>query len=486
MNILFIYSLNVAGSENKPLESPEQIQFGISYISSFLKKYGHKTKLIVLSGNYPENNKKILDKCFEEFPAKLICFTAVSTEYRFIANIAKDIKEKWPNTYLLIGGPHVSLNPDNVLLDNFDALCIGEGENPVLELVSQLEKGIQPSTIPNLWIKRGLEIEKNLTRQFLHDLDSLPFPDRKIWQEWIEERPGARYSVLLGRGCPFQCTYCSNHALKRLAPGLYVRFRSPDNIIEEIKDIITNFPVQKKEIYLEVESFGVDKKWAVELCLKLEQLNKNLNQPISFGVNIRITPNVNFEDIFAACKKANFRFINIGLESGSERVRREILKRSYSNEDIINAVNLARKHGLKVAFFNMVGLPGETIADFKETVKVNRICLPDWHLTGIFFPYPGTDLYLLCKEQGLLKEDLDEKIERMKSTLSFPGFSKKQIQRSYIWFDYYVYRGRKPIYKILGRVVRLYFLSNPYSAILWKKLLRLPFFSSLRDKYGEY
>lgn len=486
MNILFVYSLNIIGSPEKPLESPEQIQFGISYISSFLKKHGHQTKAVVLSRTSPEHNKNVIGEYLKKFSPELICFTAVSTEYPFTAEMARYIKNNWPNVYLLIGGPHVSLNPDGVLQDGFDALCVGEGENPTLELVALLEKKVSPSSIPNLWIKHGSEIEKNSSRPFLHDLDSLPFPDREIWQEWTEERPGSRYAVLAGRGCPFQCTYCSNHALRKLAEGPYVRFRSPENIIAEIKDIVARFPMQKREIYLEVESFGVDKKWATDLCLQLESFNKTLQKPFSFGANLRITPNADLEGLFAAFKRANFRFINIGLESGSERVRREILRRNYSNEDVINAVNLARKYGLKVAFFNMVGLPGETIADFKETVKINRTCLPDWHLTSIFFPYPGTDAYSFCEKQGLLKESDGPEMERMKATLDLPGFSEKQIQRSYIWFDYYVYKGLKPMPKILGRIARAYFLSNPYSAIIWKKLLRLPFFKTLRDKYGEY
>ncbi|MFA5878109.1 MAG: radical SAM protein [Candidatus Staskawiczbacteria bacterium] len=486
MNILFIYSLNTVGSLAKPLESPEQIQFGISYISSFLKKHGHKTKVAVLSRNSPENNINILNEYLKIFSPKLVCFTAVSTEYPLAADLARYLKEKHPDIYLLIGGPHVSLNPDSVLPDSFDALCLGEGENPVLELVSQLENGVAPSGIPNLWIKQGFELEKNLPRPFLENLDSLPFPDREMWQEWIGERPGSRYAILAGRGCPFQCSYCSNHALKRLAPGSYVRFRSPENIVAEIKDIIAKFPVKKREIYLEVESFNANKEWAIGLCSELEHFNKTLEQPFSFGANLRIMPNADLESFFVALEKANFKFINIGLESGSERVRREILRRNYSNKDVTNAVTLAREHGLKVVFFNMIGLPCETLADFKETVKMNRICLPNQHFTSIFFPYPGTDVYSLCEKQGLLKESSGPEMERMKATLDLPGFSKKQIQRSYILFDYYVYRGRKPMYKILGRVVRAYFTSKPRLIIFWKRLLRLPFFRSLREKYGEY
>lgn len=486
MKVLFIYSLNIIGSPQKPIESPEQIQFGVSYISSFLKKHGHDTKLIVLSRTSPKHNRNVIDEYFKKFSPGLVCFSAVSTEYPFMANVAKYIKSKWPDAYLLIGGPHVSLSPEGVLSDNFDALCLGEGENPTLELANSLEKKVLASGISNLWLRRGFKVEKNPPRPFLQNLDSLPFPDREIWQEWIEERPGSRYAVLLGRGCPFQCTYCSNHILRKVAPGHYVRFRSPENIVAEIKDIIERFPIQKREIYLEVETFGADKEWAKNLCLALENFNKTLEKPLSFGVNLRITPNADLESLFISFKRANFRSINIGLEAGSERVRREILRRNYSNQDIINAVNLARKYGLKVTFFNMVGLPGETIDDFKETVNINRTCLPDQHFTSIFFPYPGTDAYSFCKEQGLLKGFSGAEMERMKASLDLPGFSRKQIQKSYIWFDYDVYKGRKSMYKIMGRVVRAYFLSNPYSAVLWKKFLRMPFFRHLRNKYGEY
>jgi len=480
MNVYFIYSLMTIDSASKPLHTPELMQFGISYISSFLKQQGHQTKLIVLSRVLGRRNRNIIDKHLLRFKPKLICFTAISSEYQFITGMAKYIKSRYPDIYLLVGGPHVTLNPDKILLDDFDALCIGEGEYAVLELVSQLEKGNVPSSIPNLWIKDGSNIEKKPPRPFIKNLDSLPFPDRDMWQEWIEERPGSKHSVLLGRGCPFQCAYCCNHALKKAAPGTYVRFRSPDKIIEEIKEIVTKFPNQR-EIYLEVESFGINKKWAKQLCFKLEGLNKKLSQPLTYGANLRITPNSDLESLFAACKRCNFRFVNIGLESGSQRVRREILKRNYSNEDIINAAALAKKHGLEIHLFNMIGIPGETPADFKETIKVNRKCLPDSHFTSIFFPYPGTDLYFLCKKRGLLKKSLDTEMERTKAALDLPEFTRKQILKNYIWFDYNVYKGHKPIYEILARVFLSKIRSKSFLNHSLRRLSHFVFLKQLRS-----
>ncbi len=485
MNVLFVFSLNDIQSPRKPLRSPEQIQLGISYISSFLKKHGHHTRLIVLSSILGEKNQDIINEYFGKFQPKLVCFTAVATEYRFMADVAKYIKSRHPDVYLLIGGPHASLNPQEALLDDFDAVCIGEGEDATLELVSQLEQGMTPSAIPNLWIKHGSEIEKNPTRPFLQDLDRLPFPDREMWQAWIGDNPGARHQILLGRGCPFQCTYCSNHALKKLASGTYVRFRSPDNILEELEEFVARFPTEK-DIFLQIETIGINQEWAMALCSRLEQFNATLSQPLSFSASIRITPNADLESLFAALERSNLKFIHIGLESGSERVRREILKRHYSNQDVINAVKLARKYGLKIGFFNMIGLPGETVADFEETVKMNRICLPDWHFTYIFFPYPGTDLYSLCQEQGLLQEPLDTEMERSKAVLDLPGFPKKQIQKSYVWFDYYVYKGRKPIYKILARVLVSKFRSSYHLNYFYRRLTRLFFFKWLNYILKDY
>lgn len=486
MNILFVYSMqHDIRSSRKPLRSSLQMQFGISYISSFLKKQGHNAKLIVLCshlGKKSEINRNVIDEYVKRFCPELICFTAVYSEYNFIVNIAKYIKTRYPDIYLLIGGCHVSLNPEDKSLDVFDALCIGEGEHPTFELVSQLEKGLIPSAIPNLWIKHGHEIEKNLPHPFLRDLDSLPFPDREMWLDWIEAQSWEKVPVLLGRGCPYNCTYCCNHALKKIAPGRYVRLRSPENILDEIKDIVIRFS-ETKEIYLEVETYGVNKAWAIELCSTLEGFIKTLAEPLSFGVNLRITPNTDFESLFAACKRSNFKYINIGLESGSEVIRRKILKRNYSNQDIINAVTLARKYGLKVIFYNLIGIPGETLADFKETVEINRICLPDGYYNSIFFPYPGTELHTSCKKMGLLKKDLDSETERRKAALELPGFSRKQIQRCYARFDYYVYKGYKPTYKIfLRRFVPKLYSSNYYLECCYKKLKQLGIFMWLINR----
>lgn len=437
----------------KPLYGEGQMQFGISYISSVFKKHGHQTKLIVLNSALGKKNKEIYINYLKKYRPKLICFTAVSTEYKFIANIAKFVKHLYPDIYLLIGGIHVTLNPNEAHLKYFDAMCIGEGEMAALELASQLQKGLEPSKISGLWVKHGSKVEKKSPAPLLQDLDALPFPDRQMWNEWIGKECTLPV-ILISRGCPFNCSYCCNNKLRNITSGAYVRKRSPDNIIKELKELEATLSPDRtnywslpsnRTVFLESETIDVDRKWTIELCLALEKLNATLKKPMFYGTNLRITPNKNCEELFFYLKKANFSFINIGLESGSERIRRQILKRNYSNQDVINAVMLAKKYGLKAALFNMIGIPGETLNDFKKTIEVNRQCQPDWHNTSIFFPYPGTGLYSLCKNKGLLKNTrLNKTIERKQAAFELPGFNKKQIELAWRFFSFFVYKGLSP------------------------------------------
>lgn len=480
MRVLFVYSLYDVNSRRRPLRGPDQLQFGISYISALLKQHGYETSLVVLGRPLGKRNRVIIERRLAEFRPHVVCFTAVSTEYTFIEEVARYVTSLHASALLVIGGPHVTLNACDEMLETFDALCIGEGEYPTLELIDQLARGRRPSGIPNLWIRNGESIEKNSTRPFVDDLDQLPLPDREMWTEWTEFHPDSVYPVLLGRGCPFECTYCSNHALRTVSSGPYVRMRSPENIVAEVGALKHADP-SIREVYLEAESFvthangrsGVGNlKWATSVCEALEEFNATLDEPMSFGVNLRVMPNVDTDPLFEACRRCGVSFVNIGLELGSERVRREVLKRDYSNDDIRRAVRSARQHGIRPVLYNMVGLPGETPADHRETVRMNRDCEPDWYYLDIFYPYPGTVLYDHCLENGWIPERLDTRMERSRAIMDLPGFSRRQIQKCYTWFDYHVHRGRKPLTKILPHVAARKLKSYAGPFFMYRRLTR--------------
>lgn len=484
MKVLFVYSLDDIQSVQTPMRSWGSIQFGISYISSLLKTKGHETKLLVLGSTQWKDSISMVRATIKEFDPRLVCFTAVYSQYAFIERITGFVKANWPDKYLIVGGVHATLRPDEVISGPFDALCVGEGEYPVLELCRQLEDNHEPRGIANLWLKSsGGSVEKNKTRDFLQGLDALPFPDRDMWRPWLKEKLDDELSVLLGRGCPYDCTYCSNHVLREVAGGKYVRTRSPENILQEVAFLYDNYP--NRRMYFEIESIAINKDWMIELCDRLAALNSTVDHGLSFGSNFRITNQSVDENLFAAFEKANFYKINIGLESGSERLRRIVLKRNYLNDDFMNTVSLARKHGIKIYIFNMIGLPGESLNDHMETVMLNRRCQPDGHYTGIFYPYPGTELYDICIQQGLIQGAPDSRKERMEPVIGLPGFSKAQIRKAYIWFDYNVYRGYRPLWKILIKVAMVKIRSNPSANLIFRKITKLPVLRSLNAKLAR-
>lgn len=469
VKVLFVHSEEDHYSAEKPLEGYDRMQFGISYISSVLKREGHETRLVVPT----RETAGVVEEHVRDFDPGLVCFTSVYSVFDFLSDIAGRVKRSHPGLFLLAGGPHASLRPDACLASAFDAVCVGEGEFPTLELAESLEEGRSPECIPNLYLKNGAGIEKTPPRPFIADIDALPFPDREMWLPWLANRR-SRPSVLAGRGCPFQCTYCCNHALADLADGKYVRLRSPGNIAAEIAGLegVSKAPM---EVYLEVETLGADMDWALELCSELERMNAGFEAPVTYGSNLRVTPNARYDELFAAFRRSNFRFVNIGLESGSERIRREVLKRNYSNDDILRAVSTAREYGLEVGIYNLIGLPGETKKDFRETVRVTRACQPDWFLLSVFFPYPGTALHETCLEQGLLDELPDHVLERRRPALDLPGFSKRQVRRRYTWSPMLFYGGYHPVLEILWLVSMSRIFSSRRLLRLWRA------FSGRRD-----
>ncbi|HUT43136.1 MAG TPA: radical SAM protein [Desulfobacterales bacterium] len=483
MKILFVYSLTETQSASKPLITPESINFGISYIASLLKENGHEPDIVVLSPN--RKSFKILGQYIKEFNPKIVGFSIIATQFAFLTDLAKHTKKLFPNIYLIAGGPHVSINPDQVISGPFDAICIGEGEYPTLELVQKLNQGEPITNIANLWIRSGNKVEKNTTRPFLEDLDALPYPNRNMWFRWIDEHIGSRFSILLGRGCHFDCTYCSNHVLRKVANGQYVRFRSPDNIISEIRDLHDKFP-DKQEYFFEIEAININKKWMFDLCEKLKTFNDSLTKPLVFGTNMRITPNADFEEIFVSCVKANIRYLTVGLESGSDRIRREVMNRIYSNDDVIRMAKQAREHGLRFGFQNMIGLPDETEEDFWETIKLNRLCQPDWYYLSIFFPYPGTKLANLCEERGLIRKSLIDHayMERKKLYLDMPVFPFRRLIKRYYLFEYDVFKGKKSLLSIAARILQRICLSHDASSKIYRRIASIALMQKLNQMLG--
>jgi anaerobic magnesium-protoporphyrin IX monomethyl ester cyclase len=437
---LLVFSIEGTHTYNSRPVHPTAVQIGLSYIAAFLKARGQAVRLVVLESASGAAEFKLIDEAIAEHQPDLVGYTAVATQYPFIADVARHVRATQRGLFQVVGGPHVTLNPRQAIDDGFDAVCVGEGEYACADLLEQVCSGQPPTGIANLWLKRGDDVEVNPPRPFDEALDKLPIADRDVWKPWIRADEPPIHTVLLGRGCPFRCTYCCNHAFQKLATGKYTRVRTPASIVEEVAALAFG-PDVPQRMTLEVETVSVYPDWAEELCDALAAFNAQRAAPIEFETNLRVTPNADFDRLCSAFARANIKRVNIGLESGSERIRRDVLKRYYSNEDVLRAVAAVRRHGLEFGLFNLIGLPGETMADFLDTARMNWLCRPDWHHTSIFYPYPGTALEQVCAEQGLLDTRPAVEGERRVARLDLPTFSREQIQRCYDEFASYVAYG---------------------------------------------
>ncbi|MEI6135655.1 MAG: radical SAM protein [Desulfomonile sp.] len=421
-----------------PLQKSSEIPYGFALIATLLKQAGHQVQLLVLSPS------EVLDESFRSRigvqAIDLICFSCVSSHFPLVKRITSAFREAHPSSYIVVGGAHATVNPnDTISHEPVDAVCVGEGEAAILELAAQLESGRPPSKVVNCWLKENSgSIQQNQRAQFIDDLNVLPSIDRAMWDPWIKQ-PDLEPAVIIGRGCPNSCKFCSNRAFRRISEGNYVRFRRVSNIIREIFEIIDRY--ETDYIYLETETLSCDLDFTFELCDALAKLNMELQQQVRFRGNFSLTAKIArdhklMSQLFMAFVRAKILHLNVGLESGSERIRRLMGKPYYTNDDFLSFCRIAQENGLGVRLYVMIGLPDETLFDWKETVHVVKKSQPEDVALSIFFPYPGTEAYEMVKREGLLKKEIsDFVLERQKVVIDLPKFSRRRIMLEHRLFE---------------------------------------------------
>jgi len=450
MKVLFVYTdINVRGGA-------KSYQFGIGMISAMLKKHGHDTRLHYMFGRY---DLEPLREVLAAYSPDVVAFSAVSPQYRYVRKVLNDMAP-W-KAFTIFGGSHPTLAPECLEeIKPLDAICIGEGEYPMLELVEALAAGRPVDTIRNLWVptKDGA-IAKNPTRPFMENLDELPFPDRELFDyQPIVDSDFNTALFMFSRGCPYNCTFCSNHAIKSKQEGRYVRFRSIDSCMAEIRDVTTRY--KARLLYFNDDCFTTKREWVLEFC---EKYAKQFDYP--FDINAR--PETLNDEICLRLKAGGCRRVSIGIENGDEKFREQVLNRKQKNDRIVEAFESCRKAGLKTKSFNIIGFPYETPEVFQQTIDLNARINPDSVIIGIFEPYPGTKLHEICVKERFIdpaRQD-DAFVGRTDTVLDMPQFPRQEILRFFRRFGYDVYRRHSLLKAVMYRV---YY--SPYGEIVLRIL----------------
>lgn len=407
------------------------VHHGLAQLISILKKNNHGVSLQHIS-KIP--NKKQLLSVIEKEKPDMIGFTVIENQLGFVRQWVEWIKQDL-DIPIVCGGVYATLNPEELLSDkNIDYVCVGEGDKAILN--------------KNYWFKHNGGIAHGIPYKF-ENLDDLPFPDYDLFniEQMIKQRNG-EFAIQVSRGCPYQCSNCSNEALKEAQKGLgqYFHYRSVKNtldMVEYYKGRYNNI----NHITFADDVFGINKEWAFDFC---EQYRKRFK--ISFDCNLRVE--MVTEELLRLLKGAGCNKVEMGIESGNEYIRNEILNRKMTNQQIINAFENAHKVGLMTRAYNMVGLPYETPERIKETIELNKKIKPDEVAVFYFYPYKGTKLYDICKEEGLLSNKQTTNYVD-KSILNMPQITQYQLSRLYNEFYRFVINQQLKDYPIYLRVLYL-------------------------------
>lgn len=357
---------------------------GLRSLSSLLQLHGHRVSLIFY-GQMGRTHKEfhqfskieytehVPNWCHEKETIELIQvlrnlktdLIGISLRSAFFATaveLTRKIRENF-STPIIWGGIHPTICPEESI-QHTDFICRGEGELPMMDLANSLAEGKDITAIPNLWVRNGTQVFKNDLRA-LNDPDSLPFPDlTEENKHYIFSHPFnvRMYSIMTSSGCPFNCSFCSNSILREIykGKGSYIRRRSIENVISEL--LMAKEKYNIAEVIIQDDIFVDDPKWLYPF---LEEYKQKISLPFACFLHSRFIS----EPLIKSLKEAGLYTADIGIQSGSEKIRRDVYHRRQSNEEIIRAANLLNSE-IGMAYDIITDNPFETKEDLIETVNL--------------------------------------------------------------------------------------------------------------------
>jgi len=401
--------------------------YGLRLIHSVLSKAGYNTKMLFVKLNSLAVNRDdinslsdkeldlIKDYIKKEKP-NLVAYSLVSSNFSIFKKVQTAIKPLG-HFLTLVGGWQASLNPEETI-QHCDFLCRGEGEEAIVELIDNLFNKYPIYNIKNLWLRSDVFIRKSSVRPLIKDLNKFPTVILNNSETFyiengnlIKKDPyleNERYGTLLSRGCPFACTYCSNSFM---SGKLYdkkwskIRFRNTEHIMKELLDVKQYLPnIKRINFYDEV--FQSNNEWK-------EKLFSEYKEKIKLPFYCMFYPGTCDRDTARLLKESGLAGVWVGIQSGSERVRKEVFKRFYTNETILKQAEIFKEFDISVKYDFILDNPFETKEEFIETLDLMKALPKPCGFNFFSLKYfPNTEITRMALDKGIITEkDLNDNLK---------------------------------------------------------------------------
>jgi anaerobic magnesium-protoporphyrin IX monomethyl ester cyclase len=373
---------------------------GVAYIASYLREYLQLNNIKIFSHIPGELNE------LNDFSPDIVGISAMSPQFNAAIQLSENIKKDL-GIPVIVGGAHISALPKLLPL-TCDIGVIGEGEQTLLELISLYSsEGWDKRClykIKGIVFRDGTKLIMTDKRERIEPLDRIPYPARDLLDMHHFLQTGNTFGPHFGRGthmfssrgCPYNCVFCSS-AASWGRPLLH----SPKYTVEEIKLLIKTYGVELIHLYDDL--FLIDKRRLASISNLV--CSEKINTEVKFGILGRV--NLFDEEICDYLKKMNVIHVNFGMESGCQRVLDFLKNKTVTVEQTKRAVKLAKEYGFTVDGSFIIGSPDETEEEMMQTLDFIKSLELDKFAHFILTPYPGTDLWEIGKEKGLVSEKMD-------------------------------------------------------------------------------
>ena len=463
INVLFIYP-NTFGMNMLPP--------AIATFSAILKKEGHQVEIFdttyyavdygIDSDGSKEDNlrvvpfkdemkkrnmrikdtdwKKDLKNQINKFKPHLIAMSTTEDMWELGIKILGEIKEykNLNKVPVIAGGVFPTFAPEICIkYDLIDMVCVGEGENALIDLCKKIQNKEDYSSVTNLWVKSNGSLIKKNTISNPVDINKNPIIDTSLFEENRLYRPMAgkvykMFPVETIRGCPFTCKFCNSpdqmQLYKELGHNFY-RKKKMDLVYKELKYFKEHHKVEYN--YFWADTFlGMSKREFDEFC----EMYEDIKLPFWMQTRPETINDYNIKRL----SEVGLHRISFGIEHGNEKFRAEILDRKWKNKDIIERLKIPHKYNVQFSVNNITGFPTETKKLAFDTIELNRqIDADNANIYG-FVPFHGTPLRKMCEDLGLIKPETITKCLTAESQLNMPQYPPHEIEEIKKCFALYV------------------------------------------------